>query len=88
MKMLCCVLVFGRIATAHVPAFQAQSQMDPRIASFEALFAYMLVCCSEPDLIDMCTLGHNPPPVESFGGMLPLQRDLYPQNESRCKLLH
>ena len=61
--------------------------MDPGIASFDALFAYMLVCCSEPDLLDMCTLGHNLPPMESFRGMLPLQREPLPpvkvQNESR-----
>ncbi len=47
--------------------------MDPGIAGFDALFAYMLVCRSEPHLIDMCTLGHNLLPMESFRGVPALQ---------------
>jgi hypothetical protein len=66
MKVLCCVLIFGRIATAHVPAFEAQTQMDPAIASFEALFANVFVCGSKPDSVYMRTLGHNLPPMDSF----------------------
>ena len=52
-----------------MPAFQAQTQMDPRIAGFEALFAYMLICRREPDLIDMFTFSHELPPgaITDFG---------------------
>ena len=66
MEVLCRVLIFRRIATAHMPAFKAQTQMDPAIATFEALFANVLVCGRKPDLVDMCTLGHNLSPMHNF----------------------
>ena len=40
--------------------------MDPAIATFEALFANVFVCGRKPDLLDMCTLGHNLSPMHSF----------------------
>jgi hypothetical protein len=47
------VFVLRRIATADVPADQAQSQVDPRVAHFEAFFATPLVCVLDLDLIEM-----------------------------------
>jgi hypothetical protein len=38
-KMLSGVLVFRRIATADMAAFETEAQMDPGIAHLEALFA-------------------------------------------------
>jgi hypothetical protein len=37
------VFVFGAIAAAHVPTFQAQPQMDPVVAHFETFFAAVCV---------------------------------------------
>jgi hypothetical protein len=58
------VLVFRRVATAHVAALQAHAQMQPRIAHFQALFATLRLglhllqvlrnmtasCCTHGDL--------------------------------------
>ena len=49
-----------------MPTLKAQTQMDPAIATFEALFANVSVCGRKPDLVDMCTLGHNLSPMHSF----------------------
>ena len=38
-EMLGGVLVFGRIAAAHVTTLHAQAQMHPGVAHFQALFA-------------------------------------------------
>jgi hypothetical protein len=40
-KMLGGMLVLRRIAASHVPAFQAHSQMYPRIAGLDAILANM-----------------------------------------------
>src|ERR1700730_6694194 len=39
MKMLGCMLVFRRIATTHMPAFQTQAQMNPGVAHFQTFLA-------------------------------------------------
>jgi hypothetical protein len=53
MKVLGRMFVLRRIAAAHVAAFQAQSQMDPAIAHFQALLAAASVRSDRPDLIEM-----------------------------------
>jgi hypothetical protein len=52
-KVLRGVLVFGRIATPHVSANQAHTQMDPGIAELDALLAYMSLRFSYLDLVKM-----------------------------------
>jgi hypothetical protein len=37
-EVLCRVFVFGRIAAADVTAFEAEPQMDPPVAHFQAFF--------------------------------------------------
>jgi hypothetical protein len=53
MKVLGRMLVLRRVAAANVAAFQAQSQMDPAIAHFQALLAPASVRSDRPDLIEM-----------------------------------
>jgi hypothetical protein len=55
-KMLGCMLVFGRVATAHLPANKAQAQVDPLIAEFHTFLTGMLLGLSNFDLIKVCTL--------------------------------
>src|SRR5690348_845187 len=57
-KMLCRVLVLGRIAAAHVAAFEAQPQMHPCVMHLHALFANVLVGTREFDLIEMFARSH------------------------------
>ena len=53
-KMFGCVLVLRGIAAANVTAFQAQAQMDPVVAHFEAFFATVGGVWSDlADLIEM-----------------------------------
>jgi hypothetical protein len=47
------VFVLGRIATRHVTALYAKAQMDPRVASFYAVFTHVLVGGRDFDLIEM-----------------------------------
>jgi hypothetical protein len=49
------VLVFRRIATAHVAALETQAQMHPVIAHFQALFATIAAWFHVPDLFDVST---------------------------------
>jgi hypothetical protein len=42
-KVLGGMLVFGRIAAAHMTAIGAQTQVDPGIAGFDAVFADIYV---------------------------------------------
>jgi hypothetical protein len=51
MKVLSGVLVFRRIAAAHVPARQTEAKMHPPIASLQALFASSSVGLNILDLI-------------------------------------
>jgi hypothetical protein len=52
------VFVLRGIATAHLPAFQAQPQMDPAVSHFYALFANMGVSAGESNLIEMSAFRH------------------------------
>jgi len=59
MKMLGGVLVFGGIAAADVAAFEAQAQVDPRVAHFQALFAAAGVRFDGANLRKMRALRHS-----------------------------
>jgi hypothetical protein len=66
MKVFRGMLVFRRIATTHMSALQAQSQMHPCVAHLQTLFAS--VGCERfhvPNLIQMCTSFHAIPPLGS-----------------------
>jgi hypothetical protein len=39
MEVLGCMFVLGRIATAHMPTGEAQTQVNPCIAHLQAFFA-------------------------------------------------
>jgi len=52
-KVLGCVLIFRGVAAAHVTAFHAQAQVDPRIAHLQALLATVLICGAELDLLQV-----------------------------------
>jgi hypothetical protein len=56
MKMFGGVLIFGRIAAAHLPAHHAHAQMNPGVAEFYALFANVCFGGGELDLIEMFAL--------------------------------
>ena len=45
------VLIFGIIAAAYVPAFEAESEMYPGIASLNALFTDVSAGVGNSDLI-------------------------------------
>jgi hypothetical protein len=54
------VLVFGRIAAAHVAALQTQAQVNPSIAHFQAFLATVgSFRCHRFNLIHMRTSRHN-----------------------------
>jgi hypothetical protein len=55
-KMLGCMLILGRVATADVPANKAHAEVDPLIASLHTVLTYMLVGLSNLDLIKVGTL--------------------------------
>jgi hypothetical protein len=55
MEMLGGVLVFRRIAAAHVPANQAQSQMDPGVSHLYALRTDMRFGGCDFDFVEVCT---------------------------------
>src|SRR6266850_3561542 len=60
-KVLGGVLVFRGIATTHVSTLQAEPQVDPSVAGFYALLAYVLVGSRNFDLIQVrafCFCGH------------------------------
>jgi hypothetical protein len=51
------VLILGRVATTHLPTNEAQTQVDPRVSHFHALFTHVLVGFSEFDLVEMSAFG-------------------------------
>ncbi len=60
MVMLGRVLVLRRIAATHMAAFQAQAQMDPRVAGLDTVFADISLGGFELDLLQMAAvLGHG-----------------------------
>src|ERR1700678_2196119 len=54
------VLVLGGVATAHVAADQAQTQVDPRVAKFDALLANVRLGGSYFDLIKVSAFLRHP----------------------------
>jgi hypothetical protein len=61
-EMPCGVLVFGRVTTAHMATFHAQSEMHPAIAHFQALFATFGVRRYLMDVTHMRASAHYLPP--------------------------
>src|SRR6478752_6651982 len=60
MIMLRRMLVLRRVTAAHVSAFQAQPQMDPRIAGLDAVFADIGLGGFKFDLLQVAApLGHG-----------------------------
>jgi hypothetical protein len=58
-KVLCGVLVLGRIAAANMTTDEAQAQMDPSIANLDTLFTYMCFRFAELDLIEVLAFLHR-----------------------------
>ena len=58
-KMLSRVPVFRRVATAHVPALEAQPQGNPGVPDLDALFTHVLRRLGDFDLIEMTTFGSH-----------------------------
>jgi hypothetical protein len=56
MEMLGSVFVFGRIATTDMTANQAQAQVNPSVAGFDAFLTHMLGGFSEFNLVKVRTL--------------------------------
>ncbi len=66
MIVLRSMFVLGRVATSHLSAFQAQSQMYPGVSNLDALFANMGFGVRDLDLVEMSTgIRHLIPPVLS-----------------------
>jgi hypothetical protein len=59
MKMFGGVLVFGGIATADVAAFEAQAQVDPGVAHFQAFFTAAGVRLDGPNLRKVRAVRHS-----------------------------
>jgi len=57
-KMLGRVFVFRAVAAADVPAREAQSQVNPIVATLQTLFAAIGMGCNRLDLIKMSTVIH------------------------------
>jgi len=59
MKVLCCVLVFRRVAATDMAALEAKTKMHPAISTLEALLAAIRRTWRYiPDLIEMCAFCH------------------------------
>jgi hypothetical protein len=71
-EMLGRVLVLGRVATANVPASEAQTQVNPSIAGFGTILTHMFIGFSYLDLIKVgAFFWHRYPPDlanECFAG--------------------
>jgi hypothetical protein len=52
-KMFGGVLVLGRVAAAHMSADEAQAQMHPGVAHFDALFAHVRIRLFDLDLVQV-----------------------------------
>jgi hypothetical protein len=52
-KMFGGVFILGRIAATHVAASHAQAQMNPGVASLDAVFADVRVGGGDFDLVEM-----------------------------------
>jgi hypothetical protein len=47
------MFVLGRVAAAHMSAFQAQPQMDPSVSKFDAFLTNMDLSVRDLDLVEM-----------------------------------
>jgi hypothetical protein len=65
-KVLCSVLILGRVAAADVAARHAQSQMNPSVAHFQALLAPVRVGFNVSNLIGVRAMLHPSPPLFSL----------------------
>jgi hypothetical protein len=69
-KMLGGVLVFRRIAAAHMATAQTHPQVHPTVAHFQAFFAAFAIWLYALDLIEMGTfIGHGSPQFGLGGGV-------------------
>jgi hypothetical protein len=59
MKVFGGVFVFRIVATTHVSADQAHSQMDPVVADFQTIFATACAGLNLADLSQMCASWHG-----------------------------
>jgi hypothetical protein len=55
-EVLGSVLVLGRVTTSHLTTTQAETQVNPRIAEFHAVFANVCGCRRDFDLVEVCAL--------------------------------
>jgi hypothetical protein len=59
MKMLCGMLILGRVAARSMPADEAHPQMDPSVADLYAVLTYVLIGLPYFDLVKVSAfLGH------------------------------
>jgi hypothetical protein len=56
MEMLGGMLILRIVTTAHMPAFQANTQMHPGVANFQAILTASGTRCDLPYLVKMMTL--------------------------------
>ena len=56
MEMLGGMLILRIVTTAHMPAFQANTQMYPGVTHFQALLTAIGTWCDLPYLVKMTTL--------------------------------
>jgi hypothetical protein len=68
MEVLGSMLIFGRIATADVPATQAQAKVHPPVAHLQTLFTTSGMRFDVLDLIEMRTLSHCFSPLGGLSG--------------------
>jgi hypothetical protein len=54
LKVLGRMLIFRRITTAYVSAYEAQAQVHPGVSGFHALFADVRFRCFDLDLVEVC----------------------------------
>jgi hypothetical protein len=66
MEMLGGVFVFGRVAAADMPAFHAQTQVNPSVAHFKAFLAAFGARRYFVNVTQMSTSGHTLSPVPIF----------------------
>lgn len=64
------VFILRRVTAAHMPADKAQTQVNPGIASLNAVFAHMLVGLSNLDLVQVSTFFRHFVPQENLFGQV------------------
>src|ERR1700724_861813 len=68
MEMLCGMRILRIVTTAHMPAFQANTQMHPGVTHFQALLTASGTRCDLPYLVKVMTLfcHVSPSPFKHF----------------------